>query len=150
MKWKRKEKPMAAVCQLRSGQVHPFGMLRGFTPLGTGEEQVYRQLREAVPVLDAAVGKLVRLTGGFGVQCVSPAAEQKLTEFLLNVPCGRGQVGVESFLGGYLDCLPTYRRAVAELGVSGGNLRGVCWGDVTRLEIAEGDNPLETEVWAPT
>ena len=149
MKWKRKEKPIAAVCQLRSGQVHPFGMLRGFTPLGTGEEQVYRQLREAVPVLDAAVGKLVRLTGGFGVQCVSPVAEQKLTDFLRNVPCGRGQVGVESFLGGYLDCLLTYGRAVGEMVVSGGKLRGVCWGDVTRLQIAEGDNPLETEVWAP-
>ena len=140
---------MAAVCQLRSGEVHPFGMLRGFTPLGTGEEQVYRQLREAVPVLDAAVGKLVRLTGGFGVKCVHPAAEEKLMEFLRNVPCGRGQVGVESFLGGYLDSLLTYGRAVGEMVVSGGKLRGVCWGDVTRLQIAEGDNPLETEVWGP-
>ena len=140
---------MAAVCQLRSGEVHPFGMLRGFTPLGTGEEQVYRQLREAVPVLDAAVGKLVRLTGGFGVKCVHPEAEEKLMEFLRNVPCGRGQVGVESFLGGYLDSLLTYGRAVGEMVVSGGKLRGVCWGAVTRLQIAEGDNPLETEVWGP-
>ena len=140
---------MAAVCQLRSGEVHPFGMLRGFTPLGTGEEQVYRQLREAVPVLDAAVGKLVRLTGGFGVKCVSPAAEQKLTEFLRNVPCGRGQVGIESFLGGYLDSLLTYGRAIGEMVVAGGKLRGVCWGDVTRLQIADGDNPLEAEVWGP-
>ena len=54
MKWKRKEKPMAAVCQLRSGEVHPFGALRSFTPLGGGEEMMYRQMREAVPVLDAA------------------------------------------------------------------------------------------------
>ena len=84
---------MVAVCQLRNGEAHPFGMLRGFTPLGTGEEQVYRQLREAVPVLDAAVGKLVRLTGGFHVQCVSPEAERKLKEFLQNAPCGRGQAG---------------------------------------------------------
>ena len=63
MEWKRKKKEggPVAVCQLRSGETHPFGALRGFTPLGTGEEQVYRQLREAVPVLDAAVGKLVRL-----------------------------------------------------------------------------------------
>ena len=101
---------MAAVCQLRSGETHPFGMLRSFTPLGSGEEQVYRQLREAVPVLDAAVGKLVRLTGGFGVKCVSPAAEQKLKAFLQGVPCGRGQMGIENFLGGYLDSLLTYGR----------------------------------------
>ena len=149
MKWKRKEKPMAAVCQLRSGDVHPFGMLRGFTPLGTGEEQVYRQLREAVPVLDAAVGKLVRLTGGFSVKCVSPTAEQKLKEFLQNVPCGRGQYGAENFLSGYLDSLLTYGRAVGEMVVAGGKLRGICWGDVTRLQVCEGDNPLETVIWGP-
>ena len=149
MKWKRKEKPMAAVCQLRSGDVHPFGMLRGFTPLGTGEEQVYRQLREAVPVLDAAVGKLVRLTGGFSVKCVNPAAERKLKEFLQYVPCGRGQYGVENFLAGYLDSLLTYGRAVGEMVVAGGKLRGICWGDVTRLQVCEGDNPLETVIWGP-
>ena len=149
MKWKRKEKPVAAVCQLRSGDVHPFGMLRGFTPLGTGEEQVYRQLREAVPALDAAVGKLTRLTGGFTVKCVSPAAERKLKEFLQNVPCGRGQYGVENFLSGYLDSLLTYGRAVGEMVVAGGKLRGICWGDVTRLQIYEGDNPLETVIWGP-
>ena len=149
MKWKRKEKPVAAVCQLRSGEVHPFGMLRGFTPLGTGEEQVYRQLREAVPVLDAAVGKLTRLTGGFTVKCVSPAAERKLKEFLQNVPCGRGQYGVENFLSGYLDSLLTYGRAVGEMVVAGGKMRGICWGDVTRLQIYEGDNPLETVIWGP-
>ena len=149
MKWKRKEKPMAAVCQLRSGETHPFGMLRSFTPLGSGEEQVYRQLREAVPVLDAAVGKLVRLTGGFGVKCVSPAAEQKLKAFLQGVPCGRGQMGIENFLGGYLDSLLTYGRAVGEMVVAGGKLRGICWGDVTRLQVYEGDNPLETVIWGP-
>ena len=100
MKWNRKDKGnVTAVCQLRNGSSHPFGMLRGYTPLGGSEEQIYRQMRQAIPVLDAAVGKLVRLTGGFGVQCVSPVAEQKLTDFLRNVPCGRGQVGVESFLG---------------------------------------------------
>ena len=140
---------MVAVCQLRNGEAHPFGMLRGFTPLGTGEEQVYRQLREAVPVLDAAVGKLVRLTGGFHVQCVSPEAERKLKEFLQNVPCGRGQVGVESFLSGYLDSLLTYGRAIGELVVAGGRLRGICWGDVTRLQVSEGDGPLDAVIWGP-
>ena len=149
MKWKRKEKPMAAVCQLRTGEVHPFGALRGFTPLGTGEEQVYRQLREAVPVLDAAVGKLVRLSGGFTVKCANGAAEQKLKSFLQNVPCGRGQSGIESFLSGYLDSLLTYGRAIGEMVVAGGKLRAVCWGDVTRLQVQEGDNPLETVVYGP-
>ena len=148
MKWKRKEKGnIAAVCQLREGDVHPFGMLRSFTPLGTGEEHIYRQMREAVPVLDAAVGKLIRLSGGFSVKCRDPRAQRALEEFLRTVPCGRGQIGIDSFLSGYLDSLLTYGRAVGELVVAGGKLRAVCWGDVLALEAQQGDSPLETVLW---
>ena len=67
MKWKKKESGPVAVCQLRSANSHPFGALHSYVSMGTGEEEVYRQLREAVPVLDAAVEKLVRLCGGFSV-----------------------------------------------------------------------------------
>ena len=57
MNWRKKEKNgVAAVTQLRSGNVHPFGALRGYVPLGTGEERIYHQMRQAIPVLDAAVG----------------------------------------------------------------------------------------------
>ena len=66
MKQKKQESgAMAAVCQLRGGNIHPFGAMRHFTPLGGGEERVYREMRESIPVLDAAVGKMVRLCGGF-------------------------------------------------------------------------------------
>ena len=148
MKWKRKEKGnLAAVCQLRSGDVHPFGALRSFSPLGGGEEQLYRQMREALPVLDAAIGKIVRLSSGFGVQCRDADAQRKLEAFLKDCPCGRGQSGINSFLTAYLDSLLTYGRAVGELVVSGGKLRAVCWGDVTHLEMQEGENPLETVLW---
>lgn len=148
---KRKNKPgsMAAICQLRGGITHPFGLMKGFTPLGTGEEQIYQQLREAIPVLDAAVGKMVRLCGGFEVQCRNTVAQEKLNTFLHTMPCGRGQVGIDSFLSGYLDSLLTYGRAVGELVVADGRLRAVCWGDVTTLEIHEGETPLETVLWGP-
>ena len=148
MKRKKKEGgAVAAVCQLRSGSTHPFGDLRGFVPLGGGEERVYQQMREAIPVLDAAVGKMVRLCGGFSVYCRDPLAQEKLERFLRFVPCGRGQTGIDSFLSGYLDSLLTYGRAVGEMVVAGGRLRAVCWGDVTALEVQEGDNPLETVLW---
>ena len=147
MKGKKKAGGMAAVCQMRGGNVHPFGVLNRFVPLGGGEEQVYRQIREAIPVLDAAVGKMVRLCGGFEVKCRNSAAQEKLNAFLKRMPCGRGQMGIDSFLGGYLDSLLTYGRAVGELVVSGGKLRAVCWGDVTVLEVQEGENPLETVLW---
>ena len=61
-----RKKGKTGVCkaaQLRDGSRHPFGMLGGVTALGGGELEVYRQIRNAVPILDAAIGKLVRLTG---------------------------------------------------------------------------------------
>lgn len=149
MKRKAKSGSPVAICQMRNGNSHPFGLMKGFTPLGTGEERVYQQLREAIPVLDAAVGKMVRLCGGFQVRCHSPKAQEKLNDFLRFLPCGRGQVGIESFLSGYLDNLLTYGRAVGELVVVDGRLRAVCWGDVTTLEAQEGENPLETVLWGP-
>ena len=147
---KRKKKDtgaVAAVCQIRSGNAHPFGAMKGFTPLGGNEERVYREMREAIPVLDAAVSKMVRLCGGFEVKCRNPEAQKRLEEFILTVPCGRGQVGMDSFLSGYLDSLLTYGRAIGEMVVSGGKLRAVCWGDVTGLEVQEGENALETVIW---
>lgn len=147
---KRKKKDagqVAAVCQLRSGDIHPFGAMRSFTPLGGGEERIYREMREAIPVLDAAVNKMVRLCGGFQVKCRDVSAQRQLNDFLQMMPCGRGQMGIESFLSGYLDSLLTYGRAVGELVVAGGKLRAVCWGDVTSLEVQEGDNALELVLW---
>lgn len=150
MKNKHKERTLAAAAgQLRTTQSHPFGALKGFVPLGGGEEQIYRQIREAIPVMDAAIGKLVRLSGGFGVKCADANAQRKLETFLKMVPCGRGQVGIDSFLSGYIDSLLTYGRAVGEMVVSGGHLQAVCWGDVTALEAMEGDGPLEMVLWGP-
>lgn len=150
MKWNRKEKhPVEAICQLRTGSAHPFGALRGFSPLGGGEERIYREIREAIPVLDAAVGKLVRLSGGFAVKCRSSEAQRRLEHFLQTVPCGWGQVGIDSFLAAYVDSLLTYGRSVGEMVVAGGKLRAVCWGDVTQLEIQEGDSLLEPVIWGP-
>ena len=139
----------ATACQLRSGQGHPFGALKGFVPLGTGEEQIYRQLREAIPVLDAAVGKLVRLSGGFEVCCRSKESQEKLEKFLRNVPCGHGQEGIDSFLHGFVDSLLVYGRSVGEMVVDRGHLKAVCWGDVTQLDVVEGENSLDIQLWGP-
>ncbi len=149
LKKKEKKQGPAVACQLRNGQVHPFGALRNFVPLGAGEERVYRQLREAIPVLDAAVGKLVRLSGGFRVECRNPASQKQLEFFLKNMPSGYGQVGIDSFLSCYMDSLLTYGRAVGEMVVAGGRVRGLCWGDVTALQVCQGDSPLEPELWGP-
>ena len=135
-----------ATSQLRYGSRHPFGALDSFVPLGDGETTLYQCMKEALPVLDAAVQKLVRLTGGFTVEHRNKAAQEGLVRFLKTMPCGRGQYGMDSFLATYLDSLLTYGRAVGEMVLSGGHLAAVVWGDVTKLHIQEGDSPLDMKL----
>ncbi len=83
--------------QLRSGGRSTFGRLESYVPLLDGETALYREVREAVPVVDAAICKLIRLTGGVRVACGNERAEQGLQRFLCEVPVGRGQRGINAF-----------------------------------------------------
>ena len=148
MKRKQPVQPVgAAVTQLRGGQGHPFGSLKSYIPLCGTEFQLYRSMREALPVLDAAITKLVRLVGGFTVTC--PRGQEGLQHFLRTVPCGRAQFGIHSFLSAYLDSLLLYGRAIGEMVVAGGKLAALCWGDVSALQIEEGASPLDVTICGP-
>ena len=130
--------------QLRSAQKHPFGVLQEYVPLQSGEARLYRAVREAVPVVDAAIYKLIRMCGGVSASCGTAEADRGLKEFLRTVPAGRGQYGVNAFLDGYLDSLLTCGRAVGEIvpRPGGGDIAALLCGRVEDIEIKEGDNPL--------
>lgn len=142
-KSKRHAEQAGVATQLRMGHGHPFKEMNSYLPLGGGEARLYQSMREALPILDAAIEKLVRLSGGFSVVCSDKAAQNALMEFLRTVPCGRGQRGIHCFLSAYIDSLLTYGRAIGEMVVSGRQLAAVCWGDVTSVQIEEGDSPLD-------
>ncbi|UQT48390.1 serine/threonine protein phosphatase [Flavonifractor plautii] len=95
-------------------------MLDGYVPLSQGEMELYRSIREAVPIVDAALRKLVRLAGGVKVSCRESAAQEGLDWFLQHVNTGRGQRGIQSFLDGYLDSMLTFGRAVGRSSLTGG------------------------------
>ena len=136
--------------QLRDAGRQPFDMLGGYVPLAGGDVMLYRAIREAVPVVDAAVCKLVRLTGGVKVKCTDAKAERELGEFLRTVNAGRGQYGINAFLDCYLDSLLTCGRAVGEI-VPSGDGRGIAavlCAKCDQVEIKEGDNPLDFQLCA--
>ena len=149
--WRRKRETAAPEAQLRSGEQHPFGALREYVPLGRGEARLYRAVREAVPVVDAAIYKLIRMTGGAAVRCGDPAAERELAEFLRTIPAGRGQFGLDAFLDCYLDSLLTCGQAVGEIVPAAGNreIAALLCGRVEDIEIREGDSPLEFTICGP-
>ncbi|HIY21685.1 MAG TPA: phage portal protein [Candidatus Flavonifractor merdigallinarum] len=146
MGWLRKRaaKPGASV-QLREGGRHPFGLLEHYVPLHGGEIRLYRTIREAIPIVDAAILKLIRLTGGVGVVPRDTRAQGALSEFLRTVDTGRGQRGVQSFLDSYVDSLLTCGQAVGEMVVDWRRqeLLALLCGNVEHVEVREGDTPMD-------
>lgn len=94
---------------------HPFGDIDGYVPLGAPSLKLYRALREAVPVIDAAVFKTVRLTGGFRIKCADTAAQRAIDEFAASVPVGGNRQGLSAFVETYFEQLLTFGTAVGEI-----------------------------------
>ena len=143
---KRKEALEApAAVQLRGAAHHPFCALEGYVPLRSGEIALYRAIREAVPIVDAAIMKIIRLAGGLEVRCGEAGAERALAEFLRTVDVGRGQRGINCFVDQYLDSLLTCGRAVGEIVPrrDGGDIAAVLCGEAQQVEVREGASPLD-------
>ena len=147
MKFFQKKKPgiQGTAVQVRSVGEHPFGALERYVPLQGGEAQIYRTIREAVPIVDAAILKLIRLCGGVSVVCEETRAQEELDRFLRSVPAGRGQRGIQAFLDGYMDCLFTCGRALGEIvpDGEGREIAALLWCDPANVEIQEGETPLD-------
>lgn len=130
--------------QLRASSMQPFAVLDSYVPLGGGDIALYRAIREAVPVVDAAVLKIIRLAGGFEVRCADKTAERALRDFVRNVDVGRGQRGLNAFLQCYMDSLITCGRAVGEIVTRGDReIAAVLCGNVADVQIKEGETPLD-------
>lgn len=94
---------------------HPFVQICGYMPLADSELKMYSSLREAVPIIDAALSKLVRLLGGFRIVSADAQLERAANRFLKNVKVNGTSSGINSFLSAYTDQLLTYGTAVGEI-----------------------------------
>jgi len=94
---------------------HPFKEINRYSPICNKELKLYEALRESVPIIDAAIFKIIRLVGGFAAVCEDRITENKLNDFLMNVQVNSCELGAESFIGTYLEQLLTYGTAVGEI-----------------------------------
>ncbi|HAG13528.1 MAG TPA: serine/threonine protein phosphatase [Ruminococcus sp.] len=79
------------------------------------EYQLYDALRLAVPVIDAALHKIVRLTGGFRLAAQHPQAQTILDRFACTVPVNGAGISLQLFADQMLDSLLTYGNAAGEI-----------------------------------
>ncbi|MCI8419456.1 MAG: serine/threonine protein phosphatase [Oscillospiraceae bacterium] len=146
--FKKKNVPsegIAALPQMRKTTPQPFGVLGNYVPLRKNEGDLYRAIREAVPLVDACIYKIIRLCGGVSAVCDDEKAERGLREFLERVNVGRGQYGINAFLDQYLDSMLVFGQGVGEIVLDCGEreIAALLCGRVEDVEIREGDNPLD-------
>lgn len=145
-KWRKRKEPAGGALAVQTGsQQLPFEAVRRYVPLEAGEFRLYRQLREAVPIIDAALDKLVRLLGKFHVECADKNTQDRLNVFLHTVPVGAGGAGIQSFVTAYLDQLLTYGNAVGEAVVQNGELKALYNASLEDVELRV-KSPLEVEI----
>ncbi len=141
---KKREKPVAAAATAQIARAAPLP-LGGCVPLRRGDTQLYRAIREAVPLVDACICKIIRLCGGVTAACDDPEAERALRQFLEQVNVGRGQRGINAFLDQYLDSMLVCGQAVGEIvpTADGRDVAALLCGRVEDIQIREGAGPLD-------
>lgn len=108
------------------------------------EKELYDRLRNAVPVIDSALMKIIRLTGGFKVICSEEKLQSELDFFLENVPVGIDGKSISTFADNFLDSILTYGSAIGEIvpDISGKCIAGLWNGDVSKIRISTGETPF--------
>ena len=126
---------------------HPFGILDGYVPLAAPQMKLYYALREAVPVIDAAIFKIVRLAGGFTVEC-GGAAQAVLDEFVQSVPVGGNRQGLSAFASSYLEQLLTCGTALGEIVMdTEGVPRALFNAPLENIELKRNENGFDIDIF---
>lgn len=97
------------------GCSHPFPAVDGYVPLAGTQNTLYRSLIEAVPIIDAAIDKLIRLTGGFTVTADDRRFDECLAQFTASVPSDAGGVSLYTFLDTFFRQLLVFGTAAGEM-----------------------------------
>lgn len=129
-----------------SGRLADKGIsLLTLQPSGINERQLYDNLRGSVPIIDAALQKIIRLTGGYKVICSESRFQGQMDEFAESVSVGTGGVSLYAFTDAFLDSMLTYGAAAGELVVDPdtGDVSGLAVENLNRFCCRAGANPCE-------
>ncbi len=98
-----------------------------------------------MPVIDACIGKIVRLVGNFRLVAKDERLQERLDYFCDNVKVNTSGYSIGTFITTYLDNLLTYGKAVGEIIIDSqsGELSGLANADSTLLRVKKGKSPLE-------
>ena len=145
---KHSESPIRAQTVPKRAACGSFPEFWSSHSLTKAERDLYSALRESVPIIDAAIGKIVRLTGSFDVVTADAAAQMIADDFVKNVGVNSTGAGLKGFVSAYLDSLLTYGEAVGEMipAPSGRGIAALYNASLDDVELSFDKNPLNVVV----
>ncbi len=144
--FKEKHEQLATAQAIRRTDSDMSSLFSKSPPL---EYPLYEQLRLHVPVIDACIAKIVRLTGSYTVKCEDERFQRELDGFVRGVKVGISGETLQSFTDCFLDSLLTYGNAVGEIlcDVETGRICGLYNADSTIIDVIPGKSPVEREFY---
>ena len=110
--------------------------------------RLYRALRDQVPVIDAAIMKLIRLLGEFSVQCADEMSQMAMDRFASQISVGGTGTGLNTFICSYFDQLLTCGRAVGEIVTyEDGEIAALYNAPDDAVTLRMGDSPVDVRIF---
>lgn len=110
----------------------------------TSHYSLFSSIRNSIPIIDAAILKIIRLIGGFSFSTPNTSANTLLSHFSNSVPVGPSSFGLESFISSFLDSLLTFGNAIGEIVLShdNSNIAGLFNSDLNCVHITPSTSPF--------
>lgn len=109
----------------------------------------YKTIRDSIPIVDAAISKIIRLIGGFKIDTANPIISKRVNNFLDNVVIVGNGNGINNFISCYLDSLLTYGNAIGEIVLDSNNSDILALFNVnaTKIQAKRSFDSISTEFW---
>ena len=136
----------ASAVQTSVKSKHPYPELSSGFPLNS-RSKMYLELRRAVPIVDAAINKIIRLTEGFHFECGNDAVDKQINGFFENVNVGGNQQGISAFVSNYLNQLLTFGTAIGEIILSSSGIYALYNSELETIELKRRENGIDVDFY---
>ena len=147
-KRKKQNFPIVQTAPAQEQKKHPFSQIRNYKPDSTCELKLYKSIKEAVPIIDAAISKIIRLTGEFEIECENEDIQKEINNFIKNVHVNSCSVGANQFILSHLNQLLTYGTAVGEIVVNpiSNKIEALYNASLYNVDLSTESNPLKIKI----
>ena len=145
-KKKSQNSDIACAVQTSNGSAHPYYQLSSYMPIN-GESKVYVELRNAVPILDVAINKIVRLCEGFKFDTGNERVNDMMNSYFESINVGGNQKGITAFISNYLNQLLTFGTAIGEIVLCDEGIYALYNSELSSIELKRAANGIDVDFY---